>query len=451
VDKEFTARDLEVGYEETTTTRITLEENSITISGEGAIAEGSILTITKDGSYVIEGTLKEGQIIIDAEDEDKVQLVLHGAAITSSTSAPIYIKKADKVFITLAEGTENSLGDGAEYIQTDENELDGVIYSKSDLTLNGSGSLTISGNYKHGIVSKDELVITGGIYHITAVKDTLNGKDSVKIKAGTFTLSAATGNGIQSKNGEDTTKGYVYICGGVIDIVTSSEGIEGTAIIIDDGVISINATDDGFNAASGSATSEAETKEDASIARGPGGMNRGDAPAGGANPFENDTNCYIAISGGTITVNAQGDGLDSNGALYISGGTVYVNGPTENNNGSLDYVGTGEITGGVIVAVGSAGMAQGFGDTSTQYSLLYQLTSYAEANSEITLIDGEGTEIIRFTPNKQYQTVVISSPELTQGETYKLTCGIQTSTITLTDIVTSNGQTMGIGQRGRKR
>ncbi len=386
------------------------------------------------------------------------------------------------------------MADGANYIQTDENEVDAVIYSKADLTLNGTGSLTIQGNYKHGIASKDDLVITGGSYNITAVKDALNGKDCVKIKDGSFTLNTTTGNGIQSKNSDDSTKGYVYISGGTININNCYEGIEGTVIMIEDGSIIINASDDGLNAASASSTaatdnagdttmtsnsaSEAATMsmnktlgseditvttatdevitssatietpepgDDTSQSGGPGRMKPGQAPDGV------DENSYISISGGTITINAKGDGIDSNGSFYISGGTVYVNGPTDNGNGSLDYNGTAKITGGSIVAVGSSGMAQGFDDTSTQCSLLYLLSSDAAGGSTVTLKDKEGKEVISFTPNKTYQSVVISSPNLIQGETYTLICSNQSYEITLNSIATSNGQGMGMGRRGRGR
>jgi hypothetical protein len=508
IDKEFTARDLEVGYDETDAVKITLNGNSATVTGEGANIEDQTVTISKEGSYIITGTLENGQIIVDAGDADKVQLILNGASVHCSAGAPIYIRNADKVFITLQEGTQNHLSDGTEYVQTDENNVDGVIFSKADLTLNGSGSLTITANYKQGIVSKDDLVFTGGTYHITAVKDAINGKDCVKIKDGSFTLSAATGNGVQSKNGDDTTKGYVYICGGVINITNSQEGIEGTVIIVEGGVIDINSEDDGLNAASKSADTasennaatgmpsenetpvadstqaltmsedsrqsipeKAEMPSDRAFEDGKfppegtdaagsmkgerpefsgqapsGNMNRGGF-GGGENPFEADTNCYITISGGTVTINAGGDGIDSNGDLYISGGTIYVDGPTQSMNGSLDYAGTGTITGGTLVAAGSSGMAQGFGETSTQYSLLYNLSAASEANTQVTLTDSSGKSIISYTPRKQYQSVVISSPDMVQGETYTLTCGAQTAEITLSSISTSNGPSMGMGQR----
>ncbi len=426
VDTEFSAKDLEVGYEEATAVEVSFNGSTITASGNGVSVDNNVLTITDEGTYVLSGTLDDGQIIVDAEDSDKVQIILKGVSITCLDSAPIYIKNADKVFITLETDTVNTLTDGSEYIQTDDNTVDGVIFSKSDLTLNGQGTLNITGNYKHGIVVKDELTITGGIYNISAVKDAINGNEGIKIKSGIFTLSSKNGNGISSKNSEDTTKGYVYIIGGDITVTNCKEGIEGTAIIIEGGTINITAQDDGLNAPNGTSTST--------------------DTFGGGGAFENDTNCYISISGGTINVDASGDGIDSNGSLYISGGSILVSGPTGNGDGGLDYNGTAEITGGTIIVAGSSGMAQGFSDSSTQYSLLYNLTSSCQAGEEITLTDSDGNVVASFTPNKQYQSVVISTPELKSGATYTLTCGSQSNEVTLSSVASSFGEASMFGQ-----
>jgi len=459
VDKEFTARDLDVGYEDSTATHITFDGSNIQVTGDGATSKDGVLTIKNKGTYVITGTLKDGQIVVDAEDTDKVQIVLNGVYITCLDNAPIYIKNADKAFITLKEKTENTLTDGSKYTQTDDNNVDGVIFSKVDLTINGNGILNISANYNHGIASKDDLVITGGTFNITTVKDALNGKDCVKIKDGVFNLSTTTGNGIQSKNGDDTTKGYVYICGGDINILKCQEGIEGTAILVEAGEIDMKAEDDGFNAASGkSDTTEALTTQpetdkttnatDTKELRLPG---KGGFGGGGGNPFEADTNCYISITGGTITVDASGDAIDSNGSLYISGGNIYVSGPTNSGNGGLDYNGTANITGGTIVVAGSTGMAQGFSDSSSQYSLLYNLTTACEAGTEVKLTDKDGKVVTTYKPNKQYQSVVISTPDLAKDNTYTLTCGSQTAEITLSSMVTSNGQQEMGGHGGQPR
>ena len=154
--------------------------------------------------------------------------------------------------------------------------------------------------------------------------------------------------------------------------------------------------------------------------------------------MENDTNAYIKITGGTLYVDAVGDGLDSNGSLFISGGMVYITGPVSDGDGAIDYNGDGIITDGTVIAVGSSGMAQGFGDSSTQCSVLHNLTAQQEAGTVITLKDKEGNELISFTPEKKYSSVVISSPKLQTGSTYTLTAGSEQAELTLESIVTSN-------------
>lgn len=428
VDPEFTDRDLETSYDDATAVQVTLDGSTIQVTGDGATASNGVLTITKEGTYVVTGNLSDGQIVVAAADTDKIQIVLNGATINCADNAPIYVKSANKVFITLAANTVNTLTDGSAYVQTDDNTVDGVIFSKADLTLNGEGTLNITANYKDAIVSKDDLVITGGTYTISAAKNGLSAKDAVKIKDGTITITAPNGKAITSQNDEDATKGYVYIAGGTIKITNSNEGIEGTAIVVEGGTIDLISKDDGFNAASPGA---AETES--------GGRGAG---------MEADSNAYLSIAGGTIFVNASGDGLDSNGNVYISGGTVEVSGPTNNGNGALDYNGTADVSGGTVVIAGSTGMAQSFSETSTQASLLYNLTSSCAAGTEIKLTDASGKTVVSYTPDKTYQSVVISTPDLAQGSTYTLICGSQTVEIPLTGMVTSNGQT-GMGGPGQ--
>ncbi|WKY43173.1 carbohydrate-binding domain-containing protein [Eubacteriaceae bacterium ES2] len=432
VDTTFTDRDLDPSYDESTAVNIILNGSVISVNGSGATADGSTLTISAEGIYVLTGSLTDGQIIVDATDTDKIQIVLNGVDITSSTFAPIYVKNANKVFITLADNTQNTLTDGSSYTQIDDNSVDAVIFSKADLTLNGSGSLTINANYKNAVVSKDDLVITGGNYQIISVNNALSGKDAVKIADGMITISAPNGKGIASQNEDDSSRGYVYIAGGSIDITTSSEGIEAVAIVIADGEINIISSDDGLNAVSANSSDSGN-------------------PGGG---MENDANAYISISGGTLNINAAGDGVDSNGSLYISGGTVYVSGPTNSGNGALDYNGTADISGGTVVIVGSTGMAQSFSESSTQYSLLYNFDSSSTGLIELT--DASGNVIASYTPDKTYQSIVISTPELADGQTYTLTAGSQSAEITLSGMVTSNGQTgmggdMGGGGKGGNR
>lgn len=430
VDKEFSNRELDASYDDSTATHAIFDGTTIQVTGTGATAENGILTITTEGTYVLTGNLSEGQIRVETTDSEKVQLVLNGVTIHNSSSAAIYLKSADKVFITLANGTINTLTDGTKYIQTDDNTVDGVIFSKADLAINGSGTLNITANYKHGIVSKDDLVITDGIFNITSVKAGLSGKDAIKIKDGIFNISSSDGKGITSKNDSDTTKGYVYIAGGTFNIANCTEGIEGTAIVIEGGNIDVTATDDGLNAAS-ETTTDSETTETAQMPNGGGGM------------IAADTNAYISIADGTISLNAAGDGIDSNGNLYVSGGTLYVDGPTSDGDGAMDYDGTADISGGTIVIVGSSGMAQSFSNTSTQASFLYNLTSKLEAGTEVSLKDADGKVLVAYTTEKAYQSVIISTPEMSIGSTYTLTAGSQSFEIEQTAIVTSNGNTGG--------
>lgn len=217
IDTDFTDREQSGTDKTSEAVKITLNKNTATVSGNGAEVDGSTITITEEGVYVVSGTLEDGQIIVDASDSDKVQIVLDGASINCETNAAIYVREADKVFITLAEDSENTLSSGTEYTQIDDNTVDGVIFSKSDLACNSTGSLTIEANYKHGIVSKDDLVITGGTYNITAADNGITAKDQLKILDGTFTIDAAN-SAVKAQNTDDTELGNIYIAGGTFTI-----------------------------------------------------------------------------------------------------------------------------------------------------------------------------------------------------------------------------------------
>ena len=223
------------------------ETNETEIASSGVSISGNIITITKEGTYVFSGALSEGQIVVDA-DSAKVQLVLDNADITCASSAAIYIKNADKTFITLAEGSENILMNTAEYEAIDDNNIDAVIFSKDDLTLNGKGTLTINSEYGHGIVSKDDLKLVGGTCNITAKNHALSGKDSVRIAAGTYNLTSGKG-GIHSENADDDEKGFVYIASGDFTIESTGDGIDASYVVqIDDGDFDITAGDGAENA-----------------------------------------------------------------------------------------------------------------------------------------------------------------------------------------------------------
>lgn len=310
-DDMFTERDLDVGYDESSAVKINLADDSTTVTvgddteadasetdetkadenqadesetdgtkadksetnetkaaSSGVSISGNIITISKEGTYVLSGALSEGQIVVDA-DSAKVQLVLDNVDITCASSAAIYVKNADKTFITLAEDSENILMNTAEYEAIDDNNIDAVIFSKDDLTLNGKGTLTINSEYGHGIVSKDDLKLVSGTCNITAKKHALSGKDSVRIAAGTYNLTSGK-DGIHSENADDDEKGFVYIASGDFTIESTGDGIDASYVVqIDDGEFEIIA---------GGGAENATTTHNDMTGGGPGGDMGGGAP-----------------------------------------------------------------------------------------------------------------------------------------------------------------------------
>jgi len=456
----FTKRDLAGTYDESEAVKITLSGKTAACNSSNVQIEDGVVTIKAAGVYVLSGTFTDGTIVVDAGDDDKVQLVLDGVSITAVDYAAIYAKNADKVFVTLAEGAENSLTVSGDYVQTDDNNVDAVIFAKCDLTLNGTGSLTVKDNMGHGIVSKDDLVVTGGTYTIYSQDHCLNGKDSVRIADGTFNLSCDE-DGIHAGN-DDQQDGYVYIeggdinisvgddalhaeglliiTGGDIDVSKSCEGVEGYKILVTGGDIDVVSSDDGFNAAGGSSGS-GDNHDGFGDSSGSGYNHDGfgGGPGMGGVYMDADSDAYIFITGGTININADGDGIDSNGCIGITGGSVYVLGPSDNGNGAMDYGICAAITGGEIVAVGGSGMAQGFGDESTQCSALVNFDEWIDAGETITLTDSDGKEVLSYKADKKFNSVVISTSDMKQGDNYTLTVGDQSSTFTLDDITYSEG------------
>lgn len=249
-DYAYTDRELDPSYDEKTAMLITLADDGITVNGKllsgdtdaedgsssgassaGVSAEGSILTITAEGTYLLSGRLTSGQIVVETPDDEKVQLVLDGVTVANSGSAPLLIRESDKVFVTLAPGSTNVLTGPAAYSETAAADgIDGVIFSKADLCINGSGSLEVTASTGHGIVSKDDLVVTGGDVTVTAPGDGLQGKDCVKIKDGSFVINAEN-DGIRSSNSEDTYRGFVSIDGGTFSLTAGYDGIQAETVL----------------------------------------------------------------------------------------------------------------------------------------------------------------------------------------------------------------------------
>lgn len=420
-------------------TEIVLKDDEITASTHLVAIEGNVVKITQAGSYVFTGELSDGRIVVEAEKEDAVELVLNGVDITCSDYAPIQVLQADNVTINLAEESVNVLTDGSTYSLADEEDnTDGVIFSKDDLEFKGNGTLYINGNYKHGIVGKDDVIIQGGTYVIQAVEDGVNANDSITIEDGDITITAGD-DGIHVDE-------LLTINAGIIMVAESTEGLEGHQVIINGGDIDITASDDGINSNSGSDSENAElnvtmeaggafpeTVEEGSLPERPEdetfpeesergnilGGERGQGRMGGMT-MDADEDSLIQINGGTIQVDANGDGLDSNGYLEINGGAIYISGSVGNGDSAIDYGLEATISGGTILAAGFSGMAEAFSSESQQYSILYKMQDIKAAGTSVVVRDSSGAEILSFTPGKEYNCLILSSPEMEEGERYTI-------------------------------
>lgn len=573
LDLDYSKRDMDASYDESSATKIALSGGSASVSGSGASVDGSTVTISAAGTYIVSGELSDGSIVVAAGEDDKVQLVLDGATIACSTGAAIDAQSADKCFVTLADGSTNALSDAAEH----SDDTNACVYATCDLTINGSGSLNVSGNYRHGVFSKDDLVIYGGDIDIVAVEDGLHGKDSVKIGDGDISITAG-GDGVKSTKDNKPTKGFVYVSGGLLSIdaeddgiqaktyleiaggavnveaaddalhsdlegalnggdttvscgddafhcetqltvndgsfnaETCYEGYEAEKVIVNGGDTYIYATDDALNASAADLSDDSGSDDSASDMVGePGanavqpdgtvsdsnsangevaqdGMQSGPANGGpqdgstppempsgdvgqggqmGAAPDNNggapgdmgqggdggapgaaDENCLIQINGGTIVLDAQGDGVDSNGNVEVTGGILLVNGPSSDGDGAFDYDGTATISGGTVIMAGSTGMAQSF-TSGTQAFAMVQASG--SVGSVITFSDADGNVLATLTATKAFGCVLVSGAGIADGDTVTVSVDGAATTATASTTGTSGiafGGGMGGGQAG---
>lgn len=321
----FTERDGRTAYDASEAVTIQLSGTTATASSDSVQINGSTVIIREEATYVISGSFS-GMLVVDAPDTAKLQLVFNGVDITSESSAALYILEADKVFVTLADGTENTLANGGSFVAIDDNNIDGALFSKQDLTLNGSGSLTVTSPAGHGIVCKDDLVFTGGSYVVHSASHGLDANDSVRIAAGDFTIDAGK-DAIHCENTDDTEKGFVYISGGTIKAEAEGDGIAASAYMqIEDGSIDLlvgggsengsKSRSDGFGGFMGgghggrpgdlSESSDDSTEETGTSMKGL------KATSG------------LLISGGSLTVNSADDAIHSDTSLTINGGTFAI-------------------------------------------------------------------------------------------------------------------------------
>ena len=592
-DEMFSDRDYDISYDDAVD--IVLSDGSSATDADNVTIEGDVITITKAGSYKLTGSLSNGQIIVECDENDKVQLVLDGVDISCDDSAAIYVKSADKVFITTT-GSENNLTVSGEFSEN-EDGVDAVIYSKDDITFNGEGTLNINCETSHGIVGKDDVKITSGTYNIVADKKGIDANDSVRVADGVINIESKT-DGIHIENSEDETLGFLYVIGGEFKIEAGYDGIDASGkLYIYDGDFDITAgggyengafhSDNMMGGGFGGQMPEGMEPFDMQNGQRPEGFEEGQGGRRGkGNPrqensmanettevstealFENteadeestdpdesyaeenaveeteydaddylenstkgikadggiyiyggsldidaadDTlhsdneiiieegnitlssgddgihsdvlltvnggiiniyNCYealeahtmeindgeikltasddglnagggtdasLTINGGIINISAAGDCVDSNGTLAVTGGETYVSGPNNGGNGSMDYEINGYITGGTYVSAGASGMAMNFGSDSTQCSILYELPSSVAGNTGITLSDVDGNVIVSYTPDKDFQSIVISSPDIESNGTYILTVGDSSYTIEMSGMIYGTG------------
>ena len=324
----FTDRDRKTDYDAARAVTIRLNGDSAAADSNTVAISGSDVTITEEATYVISGTLNDGRLTVNAKDTAKVHLIFDGVTITSESGAALYILGADKVFITLADGTENTLANGGSFTATDDNNVDGAVFSKQDLTLNGGGSLTVTSPVGHGIVCKDDLVFTGGSYVIQSASHGLDANDSVRITEAQLTIDAGK-DAIHAENSDDTSKGFVYVSGGSIQAEAEGDGVSAGAYLhIADGTIDLLV----------GGGSENGTKEHSDSFGGfmGGGFMGGGKPGNRPRSSQSNTTTEDAstsmkglkaaggllIAGGTITVNSADDAIHSNQSVILNGGTL---------------------------------------------------------------------------------------------------------------------------------
>ena len=485
-DTHYSAKDLTWD----SSSEVTIDLSNPTATDGVTVSDG-VITITKAGNYKLTGTYS-GQVKVEAADSDMVRLILDNATITNSTGAAINVAEADEVVIYTASGSTNTVSDGSSYSDTASGSPDAAIYSKSDLTLAGEGTLKVEGKYEEGIHTSDGLVIASGTLEVAAANTGIKGKDYVDILDGTVTVTASQ-DGIKATNDTDGNRGWVRlsggtvnisagddgfkaervleISGGTLNITQANEGIEAQYINILDGTVNVTSSDDGINASySTTTTTDSTSTESASTSttqttQTAQGGQAGQAPAGGQAPsgtmgqppagggagggmggggstFE-VVDATINITGGTVTVNANGDGIDSNGTATLSGGTLIVNGPFTGGNASLDTNGDLLLNGATVTAANSGDMFEAPATSSTSGYVKISNVSSLSAGTTVQVADSSGNVVANYkVTNSSTALILVSSAKITKGESYTVyttTDSVDASSTTLASNATSLG------------
>ena len=415
---------------------------------DGVSVENGTITITSGGTYRLTGEYS-GQVKIDAAKTDTVRLVLDNAKITNSTGAALNVVSAAEAIIYTAAGTTNTVADEANYTATSDDDPDAAIYSTANLTLAGEGSLSVKGSYKAGVHTTDGLVIANGTLDVNATKAGIKGKDYVDIVGGTVKVTAGQ-DGIKSTNTDDENKGFtrlsdgsvtisagddglkaprtLEISGGTLNIEKSDEGIEGQYVNVLDGEVTVNSTDDGINA-SLPAADKVDDDGDADQEQEP-------ADGAGAAPVDADVN----ISGGTVVVNADADGIDTNGNAVFTGGTIIVNGPVAGGNRAIDFDGKLLLNGANVTTGSAAEKFQTPSTESTSGHLKIVNNAALTQGKTVQVADSSGEVVANYKITKSgVQLVLVSNKNIVKGQDYKVYVASGDVDIDSTDV--ANGAT----------
>lgn len=430
-------------YDASTAIGIVFNGTSVTSASSGVTISGATATITAAGTYTVSGTTSGGQLMVNAPNS-VVKIILNGVSITNASTAPVYIKKSLKTILITADGTTNTITDSRTTTATADPTS--AIFSNTDISFYGNGTLTVSSSKNDGISTDDGVIIKSGTLNVTAYDDAIRGKDYLIVRDGIVKATATAGHALKSDNETDTSYGYVTIDNGTFTLTSGGkDGIHAThnvtvnggtttisatygqglkavkSVTINDGSVSINKAKEGIESANinlkGGSLNVIATDDALNATLGTGG--------------ESSDGSLINISGGNIVLNSSGgDGLDSNGNVVMTGGTVIIHGPQSAPEVGLDVNGYCNINGGTFVASGpnAGNMIESASSTSTQCTVLIKFSSSKSAGSIIHIQNESGTDVATFAPTRAYNYIVLSSSLLTKGASYSAYTGGSYST-----------------------
>ena len=435
-------------------------------------AEGGVLRISEGGVYLLSGTVEDGQILVDAPEDARVELLLNGVSLSRAGHAALWVASAGELVLRSAPDSVNRLCSTGDFTAKDTDKVDAAVFARCDLRFSGGGSLLISCDSEHGVVSKAALTVESGELNVVAGRKGLSAKESLGLEGGQVFVRALDKGLIAEGDQDQEELGCVRIAGGSLTVDAEDDAIHAAAdVTVEAGELNLRSLDDAIHAdrlltVNGGSLNvvwcheglEAPTvcinggeirllAEDDGIN---GSLGKDEEKGGdrmGGSPFAMDAGASLIIRGGTLFINAEGDGLDANGDLLVTVGEIYISGPTGDGNAALDYGTSGRIEGGTLIAAGSAGMAMNFGSRSTQGSILLNL-GRQEAGTPVSLEDAQGRVLARYTPEKPFVTVVISCPALELGGSYTVRAGDAVFPVTLDSLILGSGADMGHGGPG---